>query len=113
MSTKDDGSPGDYVQADLGALDEVIGGWQTQGDDIRADGTLLSDAYYGLQPPCNDVITAEYFATLSSTFGEFYRHNDAMVTYTAGYVERLVASRQQMAVAEAENAVNIARGGDI
>lgn len=115
MSNQGDGThnANGHVYADFGELDELIGGWQTQGDDIRTDGTLLSDAYYGLQSPSSDVITAGYFAALSSTFGEFYRHNNEMAVYAAGYVEALASSRQQMAEAEDANIANLSREGDV
>lgn len=102
-----------HVYAEFGELDEVIGGWRTQGDDIRTDATLLSDAYYGLQMPSSDVVTSEYFAALSSIFGEFYRHNNEMAEYAAGHVDALAASRQEMAEVEDVNTANLSREGGV
>lgn len=101
--------PDGHVYASLGELDEVLGGWRNHSDDIRTDGTLLADAYYSVRLPSADVITAEYVAALSATFGELYRHNDQMVQYAEGYAERLAASRQQMAAVENEIATTFSR----
>lgn len=117
MSTEGATSPrsagaGKYVYADLGELDEIISGWQTQGNDVRIDADLLIDAFYSLGPGSCDVVTAQYSAALGDTFDAFYQHTYEMSAYIAHHAAKLIAARQLMAIAEDNNAAMYPREGD-
>lgn len=104
---------GKYVYADLGELDEIIGGWETQGDDVRIDVNLLTEASYSLGPGSYDEVTAQYFAALGDTFDEFHQHTSEMNAYIAHHAAKLLASRQLMALTEDNNAATFPREGDV
>lgn len=103
---------GEYVYADVGELDEIISGWETQGDDVRVDADLLTEAFHSLGPGAADVVTARYFAALGDTFDVFYQHTSEMSAYIAHHAAKLRASRQLMALAEDGNAAMFSREGD-
>ena len=101
-----------YVFADLGALDEIISGWQTQGDDVGIDADLLTEAFFSLGPGIGDEVTAQYFAALGDTFDTFYQHTSEMSAYIAHHAAKLRASRQLMETAEDRNADMFRQEGD-
>lgn len=108
----DNAEPSGYSFADLGGLDEVIGGWREQRDEIEQDGTLLADAVHGLRPSAHDVVTAEYYVALGATFGVFHQHNSEMARYTTDYARNLAASRLQMSVTDDGVRAAFSREGD-
>lgn len=103
---------GEYVYADLGELDEIISGWETQGDDVRIDENLLTDAYFSLTPGTADVVTTHYFAALGDTFDVFYQHTSEMSAYIAHHAAKLQASRQLIALTEDGIAATYSVDGD-
>lgn len=105
------GSSG-YVYTDLNELDEVIGGWRTQRDDLDSDATLLIDAFPSHEL-ASDPVTTDYSSLLTTAIHEFFKHTYHTSQYVDDYATKLAASRQVMTSVEDENAAKFSSGGGV
>jgi hypothetical protein len=94
------GSGGQFMFANLEELDGVITRWEEERDGILADRDAIADAYYMIAEPAGDMMSRGQTSASRDSLATMYYHSDAMFKYAEGYLEKLYASRQQMALME-------------
>jgi hypothetical protein len=94
------GSGGEFMFANLAELDGVITKWVEERDGILADRDAIADAFYMIAEPAGDMMSRGQTSASRDSLASMYQHSDAMLKYAEGYIEKLNASREQMAIME-------------
>jgi hypothetical protein len=92
------GTGGQFMFASLDELDAVITKWEEERDGILADRDAIYKAYDHLEPPAADDMSNEATNASRDSLANLFQHNNAMLRYAENYIEKLKASREQMAV---------------
>ena len=92
------GTGGQFMFASLEELDAVITRWETERDGILEDRRAISAAYERIEAPAADDMSNEATAASRDSLANMFQHNNAMLRYAENYIEKLLASREQMAV---------------
>ena len=94
------GAGGSYVFADLDHLDRIIGRWRSIRDDIINDNFIVSNVLRVIMSPADDNPSVTQARAASTSLSSGQVHNQAMVDYANGFIEKLEATRAQYAAAE-------------
>ncbi len=94
------GSGGQFMFASLEELDGVIAKWEEERDGILADRREIFEAYDCIAEPAADAMSQYQAQASRDSIANMFQHNDAMLRYAENYIEKLKASREQMAVME-------------
>ncbi|WP_459722483.1 hypothetical protein [Actinophytocola sp. KF-1] len=92
------GTGGQFMFASLEELDAVITKWEEERDGILSDRDAIYKAYDHLRPPAADDMSNEATNASRDSLANLFQHNNAMLRYAENYIEKLKASREQMAV---------------
>jgi hypothetical protein len=92
------GTGGQFMFASLDELDPIIKRWETERDGILADRNVISDAYYSLAKPAGDPMSSDLTSASRDSIANLWNHSQAMLEYAENYIQKLKASRTQMAV---------------
>jgi hypothetical protein len=103
------GTGGQFMFADLAELDGVITEWETERDGIEADRDAIDVAMGLIAEPAGDMMSAGLTSTSKQSLEAMKNHSGAMLDYANEYLNKLYASRQQMAIME-DGAVAHMRG---
>lgn len=94
------GTGGQFMFANLEELDAVINRWQEARDGLLDDREKIYNAYEHLESPAADDMSAAATSASRDSVANMFQHNNAMLRYAENYIEKLMASREQMAVME-------------
>ncbi len=94
------GAGGAYVFTDLDHLDRVIGRWRSIRDDIHTDNQMVSEVLRVINPPAEDNPSVTQARAASESLASGRAHNQAMVDYANGFIEKLEATRAAYAATE-------------
>ncbi len=94
------GTGGQFMFASLEELDAVIAKWEEERDGILADRREIFEAYDCIAEPAADAMSQYQAQASRDSIANMFQHNDAMLRYAENYIEKLKASREQMAVME-------------
>ncbi len=92
------GTGGQFMFASLEELDDVIAKWEEERDGILADRREIFEAYDCIAEPAADAMSQYQAQASRDSIANMFQHNDAMLRYAENYIEKLKASREQMAV---------------
>jgi hypothetical protein len=106
------GTGGQFVFADLAELDSLTAQWTAERDRIRHDGELLTKAIQLCTPPAEDMMSHYQAKRLKDSLTEAWSHNQAMLNYADGYVQKLEEPRDSMARTERDNVARLHTTGD-
>ena len=101
------GGGGQFVFADLAELDSVTAQWTAERDRIKEDNNRLAQAINLCNPPAEDTMSHYQADALKTSLTAARDHNQAMLDYAVGYIEKLAASRAAMAGTEHDNAARL------
>jgi hypothetical protein len=106
------GGGGQFVFADLAELDSITTQWVAERERIRQDHETVLEAIRRCNPPAGDMMSHYQANRLQESLAAARDHNQAMLDYADGYVQKLEASRTAMASSEHNNAARLrATGG--
>ena len=91
------GGQGQFMFADLAELDEVLGMWEQQLEEIGGDYKEINSALELIQNPAGDLMSRFQAETSRVSLEAMREHNIEMGKYTADYINKLRSSRQEMA----------------
>ena len=91
------GQGGGYVFADLAELNTMIDKWEAVQDRITKNNFKIRDAIGVVEPPAFDGPSTKQANTYVESLLKAQEHNDAMLKYAEGYIDRLKATRAQYA----------------
>jgi hypothetical protein len=94
------GTGGQFMFANLDDLNGVITRWEQERDSIQADCDAIADAYWAIKEPAADPLSGEQAQASRDSLANMWTHSTAMLNYADNYIEKLKASRQQIAVME-------------
>ena len=94
------GTGGQFMFANLDDLNTVITRWETERDGIQADCDAIADAYWAIKEPAADPLSGEQAQASRDSLANMWSHSTAMLNYANNYIEKLKASRQQIALME-------------
>jgi hypothetical protein len=97
------GAGGQFVFADLAALDTAIARWTALKDRIGGRGRKIARARDRCNPPAEDVMSRRQADAAREAMNKKLLHNDAMRAYADAYLHKLADSRATMAAAEQSN----------
>ncbi|WP_378057028.1 hypothetical protein [Actinophytocola glycyrrhizae] len=97
------GVGGQYMFASLEELDTVIAKWEDERDGILEDRQQIYDAYHVIRDPAADAMSRYQADASRDSIANMFQHNSAMLRYAENYIEKLKASREQMAIMEDGN----------
>ena len=97
------GQGGNYVFTDLAHLDRIITKWTTIRDDLTEDGRQIFGAIQKIVPPAEDAPSINQAKAARESLRKGQLHNQAMIDYVDGYLEKLRATRAQYAATEETN----------
>ena len=100
----DGGQGGNYVFADLDHLDRIITRWTALRDDLADDRISIGRAIQKIAPPADDRPSVTQAKAAGASLHKGQLHNQAMVDYVNGYIEKLQATRARYAAIEETNA---------
>lgn len=94
------GTGGQYMFTSPEDLAAVISKWQDERDAIEADQATIVEAYYSIKNPAGDNMSQGQAEASKVSLATMWEHNNAMLEYARGYIEKLQASHLQMATNE-------------
>lgn len=94
------GTGGQFMFANLEELDGVISRWEEARDGLLDDREKIYNAYDHLEAPAADDMSTAATTASRDSVANMFQHNVAMLRYAENYIEKLKASREQMAVME-------------
>jgi hypothetical protein len=105
------GGGGQFVFADLAELDSITTQWVAERERIRQDHETVLEAIRRCNPPAGDMMSHYQANRLQESLAVARDHNQAMLDYADGYVQKLEASRTAMASSEHNNAARLRTTG--
>ena len=107
------GAGGQFVFADLAALNAAITRWAALHERIKLRGQTIQKASDLCNPPADDLMSRYQADAAKDTLIKKLEHNDAMLAYAEGYVQKLTVSRNIMVTTEHANIGRLrSAGGD-
>jgi hypothetical protein len=97
------GAGGNFVFTDLAHLDAIIARWTSVRDRIEPHSQKLYEAARVVYPPAEDSASVGQAEALVRSVTAAQEHNDSVLLYVKGYVERLVAARADYVATEEAN----------
>jgi hypothetical protein len=94
------GTGGQFMFASLDDLNGVIRKWEDERDSIRDDRDAIADAYYAIKDPAGDPMSRGQASASRDSLANMWNHSNAMLNYANNYIEKLKASREQIAAME-------------
>ncbi len=94
------GTGGQFMFASVDELNRVITRWEEERDGILADRDAIAEAYYSIAEPASDPMSQDLAGASRDSLANMWQHSVAMLKYAENYIEKLYASRDQIAVME-------------
>lgn len=94
------GTGGQFMFANLDDLNGVIKKWEDERDGIEADREVIAEAYHAIKEPAGDPMSLQLTSASRDSLANLWNHSNAMLNYANNYIEKLKASREQIAAME-------------
>lgn len=94
------GTGGQYMFTSPEELAVVIGKWEDERDAIQADQNQIAEAYWAIKNPAGDNMSQGQAEASKTSLATMWEHNNAMLEYANGYIDKLKSSHAQMATTE-------------
>jgi mevalonate kinase len=102
---------GTYVFADLAELDLVASQWRAEREKIQKRDEKILDAIHLIAPPAEDLMSTGQAEAFRSSLEKLKDHNQALLDYANGYIDKLAEVRDSYTASEDTNTARMKNHG--